>query len=360
MKKLLPLFLCAALCLSLCTGFALAAEGLGNFQRTEDYSQGQFSDVAANAWYAANVENTFELALMVGKGSGIFAPLDDVSHAEIVALAARVHSIYHTGAADFTQGEPWYSIYYDYALENRLITSEQYRDYDAPASRYDLVTLMFFTMPISAFGTKNLVDSGAIPDVADTENSVYAFYRAGILSGDENHYFNPWDNVSRAETAAILSRMALPELRLSFTLRAESGIGENDVLGYLRGCYEALETAQTAFILTTFDDVPGVAPDVGANGYMPNYESNFETAVVGVEDVYTMLESILRMTTGNPDMSTANEYMRGAMLHCTDIAAALRQLVFKYDAKLWDATYTDFSDALTYLVGALNETDKVY
>ena len=47
---------------------------------------------------------------------------------------------------------------------------------------------------------------------------MYTFYRAGILTGDENHRFNGHTDIARREVAAILSRLLYKERRQSVEL----------------------------------------------------------------------------------------------------------------------------------------------
>ena len=62
------------------------------------------------------------------------------------------------------------------------------------------------------------VEFSNIPDVSGTESyadSVLRLYRAGVLTGsDSKGTFNANSTISRAEVAAIVTRMAIPELRI--------------------------------------------------------------------------------------------------------------------------------------------------
>lgn len=57
-----------------------------------------------------------------------------------------------------------------------------------------------------------------IPDVSERSeyaDEILALYRAGILTGDERtRAFRPSDTITRAEAAAIISRVALPTTRI--------------------------------------------------------------------------------------------------------------------------------------------------
>ena len=107
-KKLLSTALLAALL----TLSALGAQaGMGNFKEIQSYPTGKFTDVAAGSWYDENVIAAYELGLMDGVNRTSFNPTGTITVAQSVTLAARIHSIYHTGSADFDQGSPWYQVY---------------------------------------------------------------------------------------------------------------------------------------------------------------------------------------------------------------------------------------------------------
>ena len=89
--------------------------GFDNFKGQDQYSEGQFSDVPSDAWYAESVKAVYEKGLIKGTSEDTFSPSGSVTLAETVALAARLHSIYYTGSADFQQTQPWYKVYVDYA-----------------------------------------------------------------------------------------------------------------------------------------------------------------------------------------------------------------------------------------------------
>ena len=97
--------------------------------------------------------------------------------------------------------------------------------YNSPARRETFVTIFSYAMPEEALKVINDVEDGAIPDVAVSAayaQSVYRFYRAGILTGnDAKGTFGPQATITRGAAAAIISRMADPSLRKSFTLHQQ-------------------------------------------------------------------------------------------------------------------------------------------
>ena len=194
-----------------------------HFPKMTVYFQGQFSDVPANQWFTNNVANAFSLGLMKGNSSTTFNPYGDVTVAEAVAMAARIHSIYTTGSENFTQGTPWYQCYLDYAYQNKIISYAYYNcDVNHKASRAQFAEIFSAALPDEALSAINNVADNAVPDVKMKDSysaPVYKLYRAGILAGgDAKGTFSPGTFITRAECATIVARMADSDNRVSFSL----------------------------------------------------------------------------------------------------------------------------------------------
>lgn len=218
-KRLLSLLLTGALCLSL-SAPALAA-GLENFQKTNTYTAGQFTDVPAGEWYAANVQAAYELGLMEGSSATTFNPSGNLTIAEALVLACRLHSTYVGDGATFTgNGGAWYQPYVDYAVENGIITANAYSSYTATATRAQFASILAAALPAEALTAINSVTT--LPDVAADAAyapAVLSLYNAGVLTGsDAAGSFKPDTTIQRSEVATIVTRMADPSLRKTFTL----------------------------------------------------------------------------------------------------------------------------------------------
>ena len=222
-KRLLAILLSAAMMLSAVP----AAAAMEVFQPVQAYTAGQFYDVESSQWYEQSVQKAYELGLMSGDPSGTFRPTGQVTLAETVTVAARIHSLATTGAENFVQGSPWYQVYVDYAQQNGMLTVEP-ADYSKAATRLEFAQILAKALPAEDLTAINQVADGAIPDVAD-DQSVYSLYRAGVLTGsDKQGTFLPDSTIQRCEVAAIVTRMALPELRQLVSLGGESGLLQND------------------------------------------------------------------------------------------------------------------------------------
>lgn len=202
--------------------------GLSNFVQTQIYTDGIFTDVSNTAWYADNVKTVYNYGLMNGVDSGKFNPQGAITIAETITIAARVHCSYYVGEnisidsnADFPV---WYEPYLIYCTD-AIIINKDYPDYNAPITRAEFAKIISGSVDPIDLEEINTIDDGAIPDVpSDTEyaDGVYLLYRAGVLTGaDSNGSFNPDATITRAEAAAVITRIIDPSLRQSLDLGGE-------------------------------------------------------------------------------------------------------------------------------------------
>lgn len=218
-KQFLALLLTCALSVSMTT--PTLAAGLDNLKKVNNYTPGQFTDVPADAWYTANVQAAYELGLMTGSSATAFNPSGNLTVAEALVLACRLHSAYTGDNASFSAGAgAWYQPYVDYAVSCGIIGANDVSDYSAIATRAQFAAILAAAFPDEALPAINSITS--IPDL--DANATYAaavlkLYNAGILTGsDSAGTFNPGSTIQRAEVATIVTRMANKDLRKTFTL----------------------------------------------------------------------------------------------------------------------------------------------
>ena len=196
-----------------------------HFPKVSVYVQGQFTDVPAAQWFTQNVAGAVEFGLMKGNTASTFNPYGDVTLAETITMAARIHSIYTTGAESFDQsvGDVWYQVYLNYAYQNGIIGYSLYSgNVQEKATRAQYAEIFANALPDEALAAKNSVPDAAIPDVTMQDSyagAVYKLYRAGILAGgDAKGTFSPLTYITRAESATVVARMADSDNRMSFSL----------------------------------------------------------------------------------------------------------------------------------------------
>jgi len=195
---------------------------IDSFNRIRSYAADEFEDVNSADWYSSNAELVYELGLMNGVDSEHFDPAGNVTYAQAVTLAARMHSAYNAKTIrQARSSELWYQPYAEYAVSNKLL-SYDISDYDLPISREQFVVLLSNAVSCADLQGRNFVADDAIPDVKTTDScgvAVYRFYRAGVLKGsDDLGTFYPHTHISRAEAAAIITRIVCPSLRVNVTL----------------------------------------------------------------------------------------------------------------------------------------------
>ena len=222
LKSILALTLTLALSLALALPALGAEPGFLNFQtKVSTYTDGMFPDVP-KTWYTTYVAAVYELGLMKGDAEGGFRPDYGVTLAETLTIAARLHKLYHTGSADFTQGYPWYQVYVDYCRENGIQTAEIADCDGIAAKRSEFAAILSRALPASALPAINDIPDGQIPDVPADSAEIYMLYRAGILTGnDEYGTFLPDSDIRRSEVSAVVSRMAFRSLRVEVTLTSK-------------------------------------------------------------------------------------------------------------------------------------------
>ena len=224
MKKTISVLLSVLLSMSsIQISFANTNGNMSNFKEIKSYAENQFADVSTNDWFAENVKKAYELGLVSGTSEITFSPKSDITIAETITLASRLHSIYVADDYTFNSSTPWYQSYVDYAVENKIITKNQFNNYSSPAKRIDFAVILEKALPDSCLNEINTVDDNMIPDVKKTlknYEAVYKLYRAGIIVGNDNiGTFAPETTIDRASVATIISRMALPAMRSAIELK---------------------------------------------------------------------------------------------------------------------------------------------
>lgn len=195
------------------------ADGFGNFKQINAYNSSLFYDVTSSDWFEENVRRAYELGLMKGTAQHVFNPNASITLAEAVTLAARLHKIYHTGSDTFPSydGGEWYDPYVDYATENKILTrSYPWSRYVNKIDRATFAQILGNALPEEALSSITDISFADVDD-SNYNDYIYRLGRAGIIRGVKNMYgqfdFQPYSNITRAEVAAIVTRMADPNLR---------------------------------------------------------------------------------------------------------------------------------------------------
>ena len=190
------------------------------FSASTDYYG--FLDTDESAWYGSQqqgvIKSVVQLGIMNGYTDGTFHPIGNITLSEAIKMAAVVHATCNNQTISFSasDGGKWYDAYLNYCVKNRIVSSDEYSSLDAYATRAQIAHI--FAKATSDFAVVNDIDYDYISDVSERSeyaDEILALYRAGILTGDERtRAFRPSDTITRAEAAAIISRVALPTTRI--------------------------------------------------------------------------------------------------------------------------------------------------
>ena len=157
-----------------------------------------FADVAGSAWYAATVQTCYEVGLMTGTGAG-FAPDQVLTVGEVAAIAARMNEAITGEAIPVSDSAlPWYTSYVDYLEKLGVAVPDPVKQ----ATRQEFIAMLAAVVPEDMLTPINQIT--ALPDTADA-------------AVDDWGTFAPDKTLTRAETAAMVARVARPELRENFS-----------------------------------------------------------------------------------------------------------------------------------------------
>ena len=194
------------------------------FPKQNTYADWVYGDVRPGDWFSVPVGTVYDYGIMTGtgpmeNGSTIngFSPHATITVAEVVTIAARLHSNYRDLKLSPTPqpGQQWYQPYVDYALEHKLASRQILANVERTASRQVVAYLLAGALPIYEYDALSV---SVVPQDVDTANPFAPFimqlYDAGILHGsDAAGKFEPYRTITRAETSAILARMIDLSLR---------------------------------------------------------------------------------------------------------------------------------------------------
>lgn len=199
-----------------------AVREIHQFQQVKQYNN-NFADVGTSDWFYNSVAEAYKYDLVNGKSATKFDPKGNVTIAEVITMADKLHNYSTSGSLSPSiqmEAEPWYTLFVRYAETKQIISTGEFSgEYDRPATREELAHIFAHAIPDNGYQQINVVTK--LPDIDSSNkyyNDVIKLYNAGIISGnDYRGTFTPKANITRAEAAAIASRLALPSTRVQLT-----------------------------------------------------------------------------------------------------------------------------------------------
>ncbi len=183
-----------------------------------------FADVASTEWYHPEIAAAYKLGLVQGTTATTYNPSGSVTVAEAITMAVRMNASYNGVAAPAaaTTGN-WYDTYVAEAIALKIIRANQFTDYNVPALRKEVASIMAKALPNENYAKMNMFLN--VPDMDKKDrnySAVLKLYNAGILTGSDDEYnFRPDTEINRAEVAAIMNRVTTPANRKRVVTQAE-------------------------------------------------------------------------------------------------------------------------------------------
>lgn len=188
-------------------------------------------ETIADPWYYLYLFQATNRGIINGdideNGVVNFNPQGDVTRAQFLKMVIEAAGI-ATGGVKDSPDVHWAKNYLDYALDNGLINQTQYQDPDANLPRCEaayILSVMFignaaelqvpsliYKYHTEIFTPKNVawLEGSAFVDQGESNfynaDEVYQMYMNGVMEGDENHYFHPIANITRAEVCKAVMK----------------------------------------------------------------------------------------------------------------------------------------------------------
>jgi hypothetical protein len=200
-------------------GFTFSTAKTGYFTVINDGSTSSvfpFTDVSNSHWARSSIKYCYEKGLVNGTTTTTYSPSQETSKAMIIAMLARLDGYAPTkttskySLTDIDSSD-WYAEYAQWAYDNKIVTGKVFYGNDT-LTRQEIARILYNYLKYKGysltFNSKNVVEYDDVKSIDDTYLTVVNFLKyKNIMVGDTNNNFNPKQNVTRAEMAAIMCRI---------------------------------------------------------------------------------------------------------------------------------------------------------
>lgn len=170
-----------------------------------------YSDVLPSHWAYAAVENLTMRGIVDGNDDGTFEPNSPITREAFVKMlvtAMNAEIVRSEVPFKDVKTDAWYYGYIATAAELGVVNGieNDFFGVGYNISRQDICTLIYRAFYDGE--TSEDAPCGDFGEVSDyAKNAVSVMYKNGILQGDDDGNFNPKNNASRAEVAAVFYRL---------------------------------------------------------------------------------------------------------------------------------------------------------
>ena len=169
-----------------------------------------FGDVTEGYWAYSYIMDLYANSIVNGDKDGNIYPQNNVTRAEVTKMAVSLFEIESSSTESaFTDvpADEWYAEYVAAAAEAGIVTgtSETTFSPDETVTREQMATIIGRKLNLISETASEYTDADTIADYA--LGYVTGLTEAGYLTGDDSGMFRPQATATRAESAALLSRV---------------------------------------------------------------------------------------------------------------------------------------------------------
>ena len=173
-----------------------------------------FKDIADSYWGKDAIINLYNKDIVKGQGNGYFRPDYTVTRGEFVQMVVKAFGFeVKEGAADFVDvsSSDWFANAVRIANANGIVNGTSATTFSplANITRQDMMTILYNAAKAKGVNLTN--GSASFTDASDisayAEEAVAAMVGSNVVSGYTDGSVKPLNNASRAEAAAMLSRL---------------------------------------------------------------------------------------------------------------------------------------------------------
>lgn len=181
---------------------------------------GRFRDVAPEHWASGYIEEAASLGYVEGVGNGFFLPEGQVTYGQFAAMTTRL--LFPEELPSEGSGGRWFEPYVETCAKKGIFDGTDLdlgADGDTPMTRKALAVTIVNALRAAGAkmpGARELLFVN-VPDIGryggDERAAIRAVYALGVMNGcDGRGTFAGEDNMTRAQAAAVLTRMSRVEL----------------------------------------------------------------------------------------------------------------------------------------------------
>ena len=255
-----------------------------HFTQTVSYDEHVFNDISSSDWFSAGVQTAYELGLMSGEADKKFNPKGNLTIAQTIAIASRLHSIYNTGSLSAVpKTDVWYEGVVQYAKDNNIIKDGDFSksDMNKPATRGQVAYILSKSLPQSEL--ENINNDLKFKDVSGKyEDSINLLAKSGVVAGKSEGKFKPNDKVTRAEASVIISRLVKPSERVK--VQVKDNTKNDNTSGNVVYVAPRNTTGQQNVYDKAGSGLTPITVKYGRHTYLSNNQEEYDFVMKVVED----------------------------------------------------------------------------